>query len=248
MFEIHNAEQIQVIEFAHGKVNAMNLEFCQELCRLLDEAQTNQCRGLVIEGNGRVFSAGVDLKRLISEDLDYLDQFLDSLEGLFEKLFLFPKPLVANVNGHAVAGGCVMACSADARIAHTKARIGVPELRVGVPFPSLGLEIMRFAAAPQYFRQMINIGATFSADQALASGLADEIVEPEQMRERAVALAEQLTIVPPKVFALTKKQLRIPALRNIQTSEQNHRDEIHALWRSEEIRNVVREYVESTLK
>ena len=247
MFNVSQHNAVTVIEFANGKVNAMNLEFCLQLGELIDQSSADSSRALMIEGNGRVFSAGVDLKRLISEDLDYLDQFMDALTGLFEKMFYFSKPLVASVNGHAVAGGCIMACAADAKIAHSKARIGVPELRVGVPFPSLALEIMRFTAAPHYFRQMVNIGATFSGEAAIASGLADEIIEPDQMRERGLALANELATVPPRVFALTKQQLRLPATRNIEHGEQLYRDQIIALWRSDEVRNVVRTYIEATL-
>ena len=247
MFEITNHDKIRVIQFANGKVNAMNLEFCRGLSDALVEANADDCGAVVLDGNGRVFSAGVDLKRLINEDAAYMDDFLKALVGVFEKLFLFPKPLVACVNGHAVAGGCVMACAADAKITHNRARIGVPELRVGVPFPSLGLEIMRFAAAPQYFRQMINIGATFSGDLALASGLADEIVEAEKMQERGIEIANELLLVPAEVFTLTKNQLRLPAMQNIRIGEEQFGADINRLWRSEEILDSVRQYVEKTL-
>jgi enoyl-CoA hydratase len=247
MIETIEEGDVRVLKFAHGKVNAMNLEFCLELIERLDQASNDSTAALIIEGNGRVFSAGVDLKRLVDEDLDYLTQFLAALELMFEKSFLFRKPLVANVNGHAVAGGCVLACAADAKIAHDQARIGVPELRVGVPFPTLGLEIMRFATAPQYFRPMINIGATYSGDTALQSGLADEIVAADKMRDRSMELAQEMVLVPPKVFELTKRQLRLPALQNIKMGEEQFRKQIVDLWRSDEIRQAIRDYVEKSL-
>ena len=69
--------------------------------------------------------------------------------------------MVAAINGHAIAGGCVLGCTADYRImAKQPGRIGVPELLVGVSFPTVALEIMRFAAAPQYFESLIYGGAT----------------------------------------------------------------------------------------
>jgi len=248
MLNITSEDGIRFVEFSHGKVNALDLEFCREISKALSEAATDECRGVIYSGNGRVFSAGVDLKRLINEDLEYLELFLDELESVFEKAFFFPKPLVANVNGHAVAGGCVLACASDARIAHRHAKIGVPELRVGVPFPSLGLEIMRFSTAPQFFRQMINIGATYSDDRAVAAGLVDEIVDVDQMRGRCIDIINEMIRVPSEVFELTKNQLRIPAATNIARSEKQYRELIRALWRSDEIRDVVRGYVETTLK
>ncbi len=248
MFEINDSENIRTIQFAHGKVNAMDLEFCQGLIAQMDDATNSNCAAVIIEGNGRVFSAGVELKRLIGEDLDYFEQFIIALETVFEKLFLFPKPLIGNINGHAIAGGCVMACCTDSKITHDRARIGVPELRVGVPFPSLGLEIMRFGTAPQFFRPMINIGATYSGDNALAAGLADELVDAEKLHERAMAIAKEMTLVPAEVFALTKQQLRIPAVRNIQTGEAQFREQILNLWRSDQVRETIQEYVKATLK
>ena len=248
MFEVNESEQIRTIQFTHGKVNAMDLEFCRELVSLLNHAEQEDCRAVIIEGNQRVFSAGVDLKRLIHEDLDYFETFMDSLEAVFETLFLFPKPLVGNITGHAIAGGCVMACATDAKVTQSRAKIGVPELRVGVPFPSLGLEIMRFGTTPRYFRPMINIGATYSDELALAAGLADEILEPDQLHQRAEEIARELTIVPAKVFTLTKQQLRIPAVRNIKTSEDQFRAQILSLWRSDEIRDNIKQYIETSLK
>lgn len=248
MLNITTNDGIRFVEFSHGKVNALDLEFCREFSKALADAANDECKGVIYSGNGRVFSAGVDLKRLVNEDLDYIEEFLDELESIFEKAFFFPKPLVANVNGHAVAGGCVLACASDARIAHRHARIGVPELRVGVPFPSLGLEIMRFSTAPQFFRQMINIGATYSDDRAVVAGLVDEIVDVEQMRARCIEIINEMIRVPADVFKLTKNQLRIPAATNIERSERLYREQIRTLWRSDEIRDVVRSYVETTLK
>jgi enoyl-CoA hydratase/carnithine racemase len=106
-------------------------------------------------------------------------------------LFSLPKPVVAAVNGHAIAGGCVMACAADYRMmAREPGRIGIPELLVGVPFPVVPLEIMRFAAPPQHLQSLIYRGTTLTADEALQHGLVDAVVDPEGLVDGAVAVAE----------------------------------------------------------
>ena len=88
--------------------------------------------------------------------------------GSTTRCFFFPKPVVAAVNGHAIAGGCVLECCADRRIAaNDGGRIGVTELLVGVPFPAMAFEVMRFATAPQYFADGILSGATYMPDVAL---------------------------------------------------------------------------------
>ena len=94
--------------------------------------------------------------------------FLPAMNQAFEALFAFPKPVVAAVNGHAIAGGCIMACCADYRImAREPGRIGIPELLVGVPFPVVPLEIVRFATPPQHLQALIYRGLTLTADDAL---------------------------------------------------------------------------------
>ena len=248
MLEIDVNQNVAWVQMGHGKVNALDVEFCQ---RLQDEfsrlQQDTEVRGVVLSGNGRVFSAGVDLKRLVEEDVSYLDPFLDALEGLFICLFDFAKPLVACVNGHAVAGGCVMASAADGRVILPQARIGVPELRVGVPFPTSGMEIMRNAASPKCFRSMINAGATFQGIEAVDAGLADECAEPADADARCLQRLGEMVRVPAEVFELTKQQLRWPVKQRIAAGETQFRQRIHDLWRSERVRAAVKEYVRSEL-
>ena len=113
MFELAEQAGIVTLKMAHEQVNAMNLEFLLALNGHLRElAADDGVRGLIIVGNERVFSAGVDLKRLIGEGPGYLDQFLPELTLMFQNLFVFPRPVVAAVGGAAIAGGCVMACAA----------------------------------------------------------------------------------------------------------------------------------------
>ncbi|WP_163451993.1 enoyl-CoA hydratase/isomerase family protein, partial [Escherichia coli] len=86
---------------------------------------------------GKIFSAGVDLLQISDGGLSYVQKFLPALHRMFDTEFDFPKPVVAAVNGHAIAGGCVLASCADKRIAaRDVGRIGVTEVLVGVPFPA----------------------------------------------------------------------------------------------------------------
>ena len=101
-------------------------------------------RAVIVTGTGSIFSAGVDLVRISAEGEGYVRRFLPALHRMFEAAFNLPKPLVAAVNGHAMAGGCVLACCADMRIAaRGNGRIGITEMLVGVPFPALAFEVMR---------------------------------------------------------------------------------------------------------
>ena len=248
MIECQIENGIAVVKMIHGKVNAMNLEFLQEFHRqlnLIDE--DSSIDHVVIAGNERVFSAGVDLKRLIAEGASYLDEFLLQLTGLFMRVFEFPKPVVAAITGHAVAGGCVLACAADYRVISNRAKIGVPELRVGVPFPVSGMEIMRWATTPQAFRKVINTGATFTGPAAVTTGFADESVESEQVIDVAIQSLKPFSIVPRDVFRLTKRQMRAPVIESIRQGREAFSDEINQLWRAEETVAAVKAYVAERL-
>ena len=153
MIEILSRDGIDVLQMNHGPVNAMDLEFCRAMNHQLKIAASNDdCRAVVLRGNDRVFSAGIDLKRWLREPVDYVQPFLAELERLFQRVFSFPKPIVAMINGPAVAGGCMVAAACDYRWITTTASIGIPELRVGVPLPMLAIEIMRFVARSDAFQ------------------------------------------------------------------------------------------------
>jgi enoyl-CoA hydratase len=100
----------------HGKANALDTEFCEVFVRLLEELRGSPLRALIITGSSRIFSAGVDLLRVLEGGPVYVRRFLPSLCNAFETLFCFPKPVLAAINGHAIAGGCVFACAADHRL------------------------------------------------------------------------------------------------------------------------------------
>ena len=124
-------------------------------------------------------------------------------------VFFHPKPLVAAINGYAIAGGCVLACCADRRImTRGGGRMGITELLVGVPFPALAFEIVRFAVPGRYLPEFTYTGATYDVDASLARGWVDELVEANALTERARAVAQEMARLSPKAFTQAKKQLR----------------------------------------
>jgi enoyl-CoA hydratase len=249
VIEVTQSGDVAIFKMTHGKANALDLEFCEAIAGRLEEIRRSSARALVIVGQGRIFSAGVDLVRLLDGGPDYVRAFLPVLSKAFEALFFFPKPLIAAINGHAIAGGCVLACTADRRImARGAGRLGVPELLVGVPFPFIALETMRFGTAPQHFQEIMYGGSTFPPEDAMSRGLVDEIVEPLDLMSRAVALAESLSALVPDAFALTKRLIRQPVLKRLQEDGPAIHPLIQNAWTSPEAFTTMRSYVSRTLK
>jgi enoyl-CoA hydratase len=248
MMQLTRRGRVAVLTMAHGKANAMDLEFCADFTRRLEECAAPDISAVVITGQGRIFSAGVDLLRVVDGGADYVRAFLPALGRVFDALFAFEKPVVAAINGHAIAGGCILACAADRRFIAQTATIGVPELLVGVPFPVVALEILRFAASPQHLQPLVYGGAALPAEAAVAQGLADAAVEPVALPRRAQTVADALAAIPAAAFATMKRQLRTPALQRMRDAAPQVDPAVVDVWVSPGTLRAIREYVERTFK
>jgi enoyl-CoA hydratase len=244
MIETSEQAGVAVLRMADGKVNAMSIDFCAAVTTTFE--QILPARAVVLTGSGRIFSAGVDLLRLLDGGPDYIRQFLPALSTMLAAVFTHPKPVVAAINGHALAGGCVLACAADRRImARDAGRIGVTELLVGVPFPAAAMEIMRRATAPQYFEDAILSGATYNPPEAVARGLVHDIVDPHELLDRAIDAANTLASLSPPAFAITKRQTRGPAVERLQRADVDA--DIDRIWTAPDTLARIRDYVSRTL-
>ena len=175
MIERKDADGIRTLKLAHGKVSAIDIELGEAFIEEMDAARDSSVRAVILTGSGSSFSAGVDLFRLLKDGPEYGRRFLPVLDNLLRAALTFPKPLIAAVNGHAIAGGCILAATCDHRImTEGNGRIGIPELIVGVPFPALPLQIMSARVADGSLRDLVFTGRTVLVDEAKAMGLIDE--------------------------------------------------------------------------
>jgi enoyl-CoA hydratase len=249
MFRVAQRGAVAVVEMAHGKANAVDMDLCHGTVEQFTALRASPAKAVVLTGTGSIFSAGVDLLKVLDGGADYVRPFLRALDDMLQALFLFPKPLVAAVNGHAIAGGCMIACTADRRLmARGNGRVGVPELLVGVGFPVVPLEVLRFAVSPDHFAEMVYSGATYPPEEALKRGLVDELAEPEELLPHAVARAERMAAIPAAAFELTKTQMREPALETMRRRRAQLDARIAEYWTNPATMDAVRGYVERTLK
>jgi enoyl-CoA hydratase len=247
MLSLDSRRPVAVVRLAHGKAHALDLELLEELDRVFAElAGDDEVRAAVLTGTGKIFSAGVDLFRLTREGEEYVDAFVPRLSRVFRALFAFPKPLVGAINGHAIAGGCIMACVCDYRsMARGGGTLGVPELKVGVPFPLVAIEILRFATSAAHLQELVYRGKTYTVEEAWDRGLVDEIVEPDRLLDRALEVATGLASEPSARFRITKRQLRRPTLERMERFAVETDAEVLATWKSESTRTAIREYMET---
>ena len=248
MIERETRGHVAVLRLRHGKVNVMDLEMCEALSRAFEEVRASEARAIVLTGEGAVFSAGVDLRRLLSGGTAYVEKFVPALSSMLERALFFPRPVIAALNGPAIAGGCLLAACCDRRyVAGDQAKMGAPELRIGLPFPAPGIEALRHAVPRSMFSDVVFGGKTYAGKAAVEAGLVDEIVDPAELMENAIDEAERLGELG-EVFRATKEQIRLP-LRHFLTGH-GHRLDQHALdvWRRPSTMEQVKRYVELNLQ
>jgi len=211
---------VALLRMNAGKANAINPAFLDRMNALLDELGGAPPRALVLTGHGRAFSAGLDLPSLIDLDRSALTVFIRRFSEFMLRVFMLPWPVVAAVNGHAVAGGCVLALQADQRLmAGGEGVIGLNEVRLGIGLPSVVVETLRCQVPPSSLFPIACEGGLFAPADAHRLGLVQEVVAPDQLVDRAVERAAALAQVPAQAFASVKRSLRGPVLASIRAVE-----------------------------
>jgi enoyl-CoA hydratase len=242
MLDVEQRSGVTVVRLRHGKVNALDLELLRALSAVMRDLDPNGA--VVITGAGSAFSAGVDLNRIAAGGRPYIQEFLPALSDAFLAIFDHPGPVLAAINGHAIAGGCVIAAACDVRMM-SQGTIGLAELSVGVPFPPAAMEIFRHAigAAAGY---LVLTAALLDASQARSIGLVHDVTGPEVLLDLAIDRAQQMAQVPAGVFAFSKRQLQQPARDRI-AARSGDDEAVLAMWSSDRTRDAIARYFD-TLK
>ena len=190
---------VATIRLDHPPVNALDVELLDAIVATMGHLDGP----VVVTGAGKCFSAGVDLQAIVDGGSEYTDRFITSLSAALLAVFDHPAPVVAAVNGHAIAGGCVLAMAADVRLM-SAGTIGITELAVGVPFPMAALEICRYAMGTSVTRAALQAD-TIGVAAASARGWIYEVVAPADLIPRAIAVARELRQHAPTAYAATKE-------------------------------------------
>ncbi|MCH6485226.1 enoyl-CoA hydratase/isomerase family protein [Pseudoxanthomonas sp. LH2527] len=214
---------IREIRLARPPVNALNTELCRALIDALNTALDQGVRGIVLAGNPKIFSAGMDVPYLLSlgDDRHALLDAWQAFFGAARSLAESRVPVVAAITGHAPAGGCVLALCCDYRVmarSPDPARpfaLGLNETQVGLVVPEGIQRLMRRVVGAYRAERLLVAGEMVPAERALEIGLVDELVDQTDVTARAVAWLQQL--------------LRLPHTPMLQTRTLARRDLVEAL-------------------
>jgi len=218
-------------------VNAIDTQLIRSLAEQLSQIEAaGDVRALVVTGVGACFSAGLDLKAVPGYTEAEQRDMLNTLNGVIGRLYSLAIPTVAAVNGHAIAGGLVLALTCDYRVGPTSGscQLGLTEARAGIPFPAAAMTIVQAELPAAVARRTTLVARNIGPEAALASGILDELQPPDQLLARAHAVAEDLAAIPRTAYARIKRQLRAPAIAHIERTLSAGDDPMLASWLSAE--------------
>ena len=199
---------IATIRLQRPPMNALNVEI-QEALRAASEEVTERrdVGAVVLYGGDKVFAAGADIKEM--EQMSYADMVLHSrrLQSAFTAVARIPKPTVAAITGYALGGGCELAMTCDFRVAAKNAKLGQPEILLGLIPGAGGTQRLSRLVGPAKAKDLVYSGRFVSADEALAIGLVDEVVEAEDVYATARARVEQYVGGPALALRAAKEAI-----------------------------------------
>jgi enoyl-CoA hydratase len=228
LISIESHDGIAVVRIDRPPANAMSPELLEEGAGVLDTLARDDPSAVVLTGRPRFFSAGADLKLVPTLDAAGQRRMVEGINRIFGGWYGFPRPVVAAVNGHAIAGGMVLALCADHRVGSTQGRYGLTEVAVDVPYPVAAAAVVRTELAPAAARRAMLAAQLVDAREALELGFFDELAEPDRVLSRALEVAGERAELPARAFALAKGQLRRATLETIEREVPN--DPLLAQW------------------
>lgn len=201
-------QNIGVMKLNRGITNAINLDLVRELSGSLDKLKDNpDVHGIVLtSANEKFFSIGFAIPELYEYNKEEFHEFYHSFNRLCIDLYRFPKPVIAAINGHATAGGCILALCCDYRfIAAGKKLMGVNEIKLGVPIPFPADCILRELVGFHKAREITDSGNFYLPDQLLQFGMVDKIVPLPQLQSESIGKAQLLGSFPAEGFSMIKQ-------------------------------------------
>jgi len=203
-------DRLAIITLNRGKSNSLNREMVTELTDMLQHiAADDNIGGAIITGKDNFFSAGLDLIELYSYNEEEAKSFWHLFLNFAAKITAFKKPLIAAINGHSPAGGCVIALACDARVmAEGKYIIGLNEVPVGIIVPNSIFHLYAFWLGKADASRSLLEGKLFNPEEALAIGLVDEVVKPESILTAAERKARKYMAFESNTWQQSKVNIR----------------------------------------
>jgi enoyl-CoA hydratase len=214
---VHSHDDVALVRIDRPPANAMDLALLEEGHAAVEELRSSEPGAVVLVGREGFFSAGVDLKAVPELDRDGQRAMVDGINRLFLAWYSFPRPVVCAVNGHAIAGGLILALCGDHRVGAGTGKLGLTELRAGIPYPAAAMAIVKAELpAPSARALALHAELIEAGPKAVELGLLDELCAPDALLDRSLEVAGSLAQLPRGAYGRVKEQLRGPTVAELE--------------------------------
>lgn len=233
--KVETIDEIATVMLRRGKVNALNGTVVDELRERLKALEVDQnLKALVLTGYGKFFSFGFDIPEFLSFTKEEFTNYLTNFTDLYTYLFLYSKPVVAALNGHTIAGGCMLALACDNRVMVSgKGKISLNEIAFGSSVFAGSTEMLRFWIGSANATKVLYSGAMYSAEEAMSLGLVQDVLSEGNLMVQARRIASDLASKHSSAFASIKSLLRKPIVEDMMQREKASIRKFVDIWYSE---------------
>lgn len=226
---------IVTLTLSRGKVNALNEAMVEELHACFKEIETDgTLKAVVLTGQGRFFTFGFDIPEFLNYSREAFTRYLTKFAGLCHYLFTFPKPIIAALNGHTIAGGCMLAAACDCRLMVTgKAKISLNEINFGSSVFAGSVAMLKYWVGARNAQEILYSGKMYAAEEAIKLGLVDSVTTEKDLPFQAWKAAEELAGKDSAAFGGVKSLLRKPVMEEITRLEETSIRDFVDIWYSE---------------
>jgi 3,2-trans-enoyl-CoA isomerase len=232
---ISKSSGIAKLMLSRGKVNALNNEVVDQVRNALSSIEHDpDIKAVILTGQGKFFSFGFDIPEFLSYSKQQFTDYLTNFTGLYTYIFNYPKPVVAALNGHTIAGGCMLALACDHRVMVSgKAKISLNEIGFGSSVFAGSTEMLRFHVGSHNAAKVLYSGAMYSAEEAKEIGMVDTVVEDKALMETALKTASELGEKDLPAFSSIKSLLRRTVAEEMNKHEKDSITEFVDIWYSD---------------
>ena len=227
------------------KLNALNIRTREEILAVFKDLTGNSnIRVVVITGAGdKAFIAGADISEFAGRTALEQREIMQRSRA-FDAMEDCPKPVIAMINGFALGGGCELAMACDIRIASAKAKFGQPEVKLGLIPGGGGTQRLSRLIGEGKAMELILTGDMIDAEEALRLGLVNQVVPPEELESRTMALANRIAELSPVALAMAKKSVKNAARTDLTRGLEAESDLFALCFASEDTEEGVRAFLE----
>jgi enoyl-CoA hydratase/carnithine racemase len=232
--EVSRVDGLAVVTLRRGKVNALDEVSIDELRRLFDELESDSSiTAVVLTGHGKFFSFGFDVPHLFSYSKTAFSDFVRAFASFYTSLYVFPKAVVAALNGHTIAGGCMLAIACDRRVmASGNCKISLNEITFAASVFAGSVEMLKACVGHRNAETILYSGSMYTPEVALRLGLVDRVSDPADVLAVATDEARELAAHDGVAFAGIKALLRQPVAEQMRSRESDSIRDFVDIWYS----------------